>query len=271
MDPEIILSPDKQYSELPKPMRIHHITNSGSCVPLPPPEEAIPGELRPLRFRITGNNCGGTSGPPPSKKHVRPDDEPIVQYGECRKNHAASKGGYALDGCGEFLASGEDGTMDALICAACSCHRNFHHRNVVCGNCKAEAHTQALSGPPTPALLTLPSSRDVFSHVGHMVMPLNTRLAYPHNHHVSPESLPRRKRARTMFTQEQKQKMLSFAERMGWKVLKQDEAVQVFCQEIGIEWQSFKAWVHNNRHNAIKKVEDNKVGLESNCTSAPSY
>ncbi|KAH0451712.1 hypothetical protein IEQ34_019011 [Dendrobium chrysotoxum] len=43
-------------------------------------------------------------------------------YGECRKNHAASAGGYVVDGCREFMAGGEDG----LKCAACGCHRSFH-------------------------------------------------------------------------------------------------------------------------------------------------
>ncbi|OWM90414.1 mini zinc finger protein 1-like [Punica granatum] len=53
-----------------------------------------------------------------------------IRYGECQKNHAASLGGYAVDGCREFMASGEEGTADALNCAACGCHRNFHRREV---------------------------------------------------------------------------------------------------------------------------------------------
>jgi ZF-HD homeobox protein with Cys/His-rich dimerization domain len=44
---------------------------------------------------------------------------PKVRYRECLKNHAASKGGHVVDGCGEFMSSGEDGTPEALICAAC--------------------------------------------------------------------------------------------------------------------------------------------------------
>lgn len=52
----------------------------------------------------------------------------ISRYSECQKNHAAHSGGYAVDGCREFMASiGEE----ALICAACGCHRNFHKREVV--------------------------------------------------------------------------------------------------------------------------------------------
>ncbi|XP_012068197.1 mini zinc finger protein 3-like [Jatropha curcas] len=53
-----------------------------------------------------------------------------VRYRECQKNHAANIGGYAVDGCREFMASGEEGTITALICAACGCHRNFHRREV---------------------------------------------------------------------------------------------------------------------------------------------
>ncbi|XP_047967794.1 mini zinc finger protein 1-like [Salvia hispanica] len=51
-----------------------------------------------------------------------------VTYEECRKNHAASIGKYAVDGCCEFMPAGEDGTAAALRCAACNCHRNFHKK-----------------------------------------------------------------------------------------------------------------------------------------------
>ncbi|KAH7289558.1 hypothetical protein KP509_30G008700 [Ceratopteris richardii] len=53
-----------------------------------------------------------------------------VKYRECLKNHAANLGGHALDGCGEFMPSGEEGSLEALKCAACGCHRNFHRREV---------------------------------------------------------------------------------------------------------------------------------------------
>lgn len=53
-----------------------------------------------------------------------------VRYGECQKNHAANIGGYAVDGCREFMAGGEEGTAAAIACAACGCHRSFHRREV---------------------------------------------------------------------------------------------------------------------------------------------
>ncbi|XP_073294375.1 mini zinc finger protein 2-like [Primulina huaijiensis] len=51
-----------------------------------------------------------------------------VRYAECQKNHAANIGGYAVDGCREFMAGGQEGTVAALGCAACGCHRSFHRR-----------------------------------------------------------------------------------------------------------------------------------------------
>ncbi|MFS7999723.1 putative transcription factor ZF-HD family [Helianthus anomalus] len=53
-----------------------------------------------------------------------------VRYRECQKNHAANIGGYAVDGCREFMAGGQEGTTAAIMCAACGCHRSFHRREV---------------------------------------------------------------------------------------------------------------------------------------------
>lgn len=54
----------------------------------------------------------------------------IVKYGKCLKNHTAHMGGScSLDGCGEFMADGEEGTREALSCAACGCHRSFHEND----------------------------------------------------------------------------------------------------------------------------------------------
>ncbi|XP_010538070.1 PREDICTED: mini zinc finger protein 1-like [Tarenaya hassleriana] len=53
-----------------------------------------------------------------------------VRYAECQKNHAANIGGYAVDGCREFMAKGGEGTAGSLSCAACGCHRNFHRKEV---------------------------------------------------------------------------------------------------------------------------------------------
>ncbi|KAK7293592.1 hypothetical protein RJT34_16461 [Clitoria ternatea] len=43
----------------------------------------------------------------------------IIRYKECFKNHAATLGGNATDGCGELMAAGEEGTFEALKCLPC--------------------------------------------------------------------------------------------------------------------------------------------------------
>lgn len=63
-----------------------------------------------------------------------------------------------------------------------------------------------------------------------------------------------KKRFRTKFTSEQKEKMLAFAERVGWRLQKQEESmVQHLCQDIGIRRRVLKVWMHNNKHHFAKK------------------
>ena len=54
----------------------------------------------------------------------------MTRYRKCLKNHAVGMGGHTMDGCREFLAAGEEGTLDVLKCAACNCHHNFHRKEV---------------------------------------------------------------------------------------------------------------------------------------------
>lgn len=63
-----------------------------------------------------------------------------------------------------------------------------------------------------------------------------------------------KKRFRTKFSQEQKEKMSDLAEKLGWKIQKQDEeVVQQLCNELGIKRQVLKVWMHNNKHTLGKK------------------
>jgi ZF-HD homeobox protein with Cys/His-rich dimerization domain len=47
-------------------------------------------------------------------------------YRECLRNHAASLGSYATNGCREFTL--DEASPGGLQCAACGCHRNFHRK-----------------------------------------------------------------------------------------------------------------------------------------------
>ncbi|KAJ1408877.1 Homeodomain, ZF-HD class [Sesbania bispinosa] len=65
-----------------------------------------------------------------------------------------------------------------------------------------------------------------------------------------------KKRFRTKFSQQQKDRMMEFAEKLGWKIQKHDEQeVQQFCSQVGIKKQVFKVWMHNNKQ-VMKKQQN---------------
>ncbi|KAF9619496.1 hypothetical protein IFM89_007244 [Coptis chinensis] len=224
-----------------------------------------------------------------------------TRYRECLKNHAASIGGHVVDGCGEFMPGGEEGTQEALKCAACECHRNFHRKEIegephsganyyYCYNPSSKANGSrsriippALpppSQPPQPIQhhpsrypIGLPNSPPS-GPIQPMMMAFGgggggsaatDSSSEEHNvyHNGGPGSAPQpaqygsslsKKRFRTKFSKEQKDKMLDFAEKVGWRMQKQDDqAVQQFCAEVGIRRQVLKVWMHNNKHSMKKK------------------
>lgn len=189
----------------------------------------------------------------------------MVRYRECLKNHAASMGGTATDGCGEFMPSGEEGTIEALTCSACHCHRNFHRKEIEgdpsiydyfhqgphfgrMGRKVLLSHHKVVPTLGGPPMGVGPHGQMMLSYnVGPMGSDSDEDRAVPHQQTA-------KKRFRTKFTQEQKEKMLGFAERVGWKIQKQEESVvQQFCQEIGVKRRVLKVWMHNNKHNLAKK------------------
>ncbi|KAI3451205.1 hypothetical protein Pfo_007870 [Paulownia fortunei] len=213
--------------------------------------------------------------PPPPLPLQKP------RYKECLKNHAVGIGGHAVDGCGEFLPAGEEGTLESLKCAACNCHRNFHRKENEAGGAlpfQQYPHQQQLllthhphghfgyrspSGylhvaPPQQQLraapLALPSSSGGGGGAG------SGSRDELEDYYSNPSSIAGKKRFRTKFTQEQKDKMLNIAERLDWKIQKQDEElVQQFCSEVGVKRHVLKVWMHNNKHT----LENLKLSAES--------
>ncbi|XP_048603643.1 zinc-finger homeodomain protein 5-like isoform X3 [Brassica napus] len=216
-----------------------------------------------------------------------------VRYRECLKNHAANVGGSVQDGCGEFMPSGEEGTLEALRCAACDCHRNFHRKEVdgVGSSAHHPRHHHQYGGgggrrPPPPNMmlnpLMLPPPPNYAQMHHHkygvsppsgMVTPMSVAYGGGGGAESSSEDLNMygqssgehgggatagqmgfsKKRFRTKFTTEQKERMMEFAEKLGWRMNKQDEEeLKRFCNEIGVKRQVFKVWMHNNKSNAKK-------------------
>ncbi|CAJ1930148.1 unnamed protein product [Sphenostylis stenocarpa] len=213
---------------------------------------------------------------------------PSIRYRECLRNHAASMGSHVVDGCGEFMASGEEGTPESLRCAACECHRNFHRKEI--------------DGELQPQLpLPLPQPHHAPNYPGYYPNKHNGHLHYPtpsssslHHRLVGTSGTPSlvppvmmafggpaesssedlnmfqsniggaqlsvqaplssKKRFRTKFSQNQKDRMMEFADKIGWKIQKHNEQeVQQFCSQVGVKRQVFKVWMHNNKQTSSKK------------------
>lgn len=193
------------------------------------------------------------------------------RYRECLKNHAVGIGGHAVDGCGEFMAAGEEGTLESLTCAACNCHRNFHRKETE-GEGFHHPHPSSHHHPHHPhhqQFSTAYSFRSPhpsgYLHVTHPTRPLALPSTSREEEDVSNPSSSgggggsggaggSKKRFRTKFTPDQKEKMLAFAERLDWRIQKQDEAlVQQFCAETNVKRHVLKVWMHNNKHTLGKK------------------
>ncbi|KAK7386738.1 hypothetical protein VNO78_27073 [Psophocarpus tetragonolobus] len=181
------------------------------------------------------------------------------KYKECLKNHAVGLGGHALDGCGEFMPAGPDGTLESFKCAACNCHRNFHRKECPDG-------VGAPSFPPprrhqfSPAYYRAPTGY-LTQRGGALALPSTSGGTHSPRDQEDVSDHPcggggshHKKRFRTKFSQEQKDKMLAFAEKLGWRIQKHDEnVVQEFCSQTGVQRHVLKVWMHNNKHTLGKK------------------
>ncbi|KAF7001837.1 hypothetical protein CFC21_017421 [Triticum aestivum] len=195
-----------------------------------------------------------------------------AKYKECMRNHAAAMGGQAFDGCGEYMPA----SPDSLKCAACGCHRSFHRRagSLAGGACPAPFFFSP--PPPPPPHHHPPPHHPVLQGFLPSAPPRPPQLALPYHavpaawHHAlldparaGSETPPRaddcspgcgsgsfsRKRHRTKFTPEQKERMRAFAEKQGWRINRDDGgALERFCLEIGVKRNVLKVWMHNHKH-----------------------
>ncbi|KAG6488942.1 zinc-finger homeodomain protein 3-like [Zingiber officinale] len=234
----------------------------GGEMPIPITSAYLDGHDSPLLH----HHRHPSNGPPPpfSEDHhssySTKKAAAAVKYRECLKNHAASIGGNATDGCGEFMPSGEEGTLEALKCSACGCHRNFHRKETD-GEEDAQEPSPLEYLPPLSLRGSSKAGSLLFPRAHHaMIMPLqqtsesNEMMAAFMRPPPPPPHLVAKRRFRTKFTAEQKEKMLGFAEKVEWRLQREQEGlVQQFCQEIGVKRRVFKVWMHNNKHNFAKK------------------
>ncbi|XP_022971464.1 zinc-finger homeodomain protein 4-like isoform X2 [Cucurbita maxima] len=261
---KVIMEQTTQHPPIPIPLNArygghHHHDPSATCNHIIAATSAVNGgnPLPPFHMEIDLHRNNNSNN---NKKHVK--------YKECLKNHAASMGGNATDGCGEFMPSGEEGSIEALTCSACNCHRNFHrkeidhpllgHKLLVGGKNMIAMPKTTTFAYPTAAGAGFLSSRAMTVQPHHMIMSYNM-LGGGGGGEEQEEAagvraysgqMMNKKRFRTKFTGEQKERMLRFAEKVGWKILKEEESVvQQLCEEIGVKRRVLKVWMHNNKHN----------------------
>ncbi|KAK4800897.1 hypothetical protein SAY86_021384 [Trapa natans] len=218
-------------------------------------------EISPVQAAVPseGEGEGDDGGTSSARKLGRP-----VRYMECLRNHAVGIGMSAVDGCGEFLAGGEEG----MLCAACGCHRNFHRKETVDYSSagrgemavyhQGHPHYHQLSPYYRTAPPPAPTHQQQYRP---LALPSTSRVDLEDASNPSSSggggsgrSGLLKKRFRTKFTQEQKDRMLVLAERLGWRIQKHDEAaVEEFLTETGVKRHVFKVWMHNNKHTLGKK------------------
>lgn len=178
----------------------------------------------------------------------------VVLYKECLKNHAAALGGHSTDGCGEYMASSSD---DTLFCSACGCHRNFHRKEVDMGGASHTNLPEYLFWCNTSIV---PKNQVLECQQKEGVIPAATTSENEGEQTKVEGNINSKKRYRTRFTNDQKERMLGFAQKAGWKIQKLDEeSVQQFCQEVGIKRRVLKIWMHNNKHLFAKKITNSSL------------
>lgn len=257
----------------------HNLYPSLPPNPLQLPQQPHRPRRDPDPIPISPPIITSTQRPTPPQPHTTTTTA-TFRYRECLKNHAAMMGGHVTDGCGEFMPNGEQGTQESFKCAACECHRNFHrkeperqsqnaldknysshyNRNITIINSPQSHHLQystpSSGGPVQPVILGFgggpaeSSSEDLnmfqTSEGGQLLSSVQPPPLSSNNN---------KKRFRTKFTQQQKNMMLEFAEKVGWKIQKQDEQeLHQFCSQVGVKRQAFKVWMHNSKQ-AMKKKQ----------------
>ncbi|KAI4326305.1 hypothetical protein MLD38_031631 [Melastoma candidum] len=174
-------------------------------------------------------------------------------YRECLRNHAASLGSYATDGCGEFTY--DDSSPGSLQCVACGCHRNFHRKVAYVATAPHEVAAGGGGGGGS-----FRGRGGVMAACGRdntMAEPLDYGSGSRQGMNLgavgeySTES-GGKKRYRTKFTAEQKEKMMAFAEKLGWRMQRKDQEDEIerFCGSVGISRQVFKVWMHNHKNSS---------------------
>lgn len=133
-----------------------------------------------------------------------------------------------------------------LVVSSVVHHRHQHPRGIPTAPVMVD-----FGGRAVPWATGLPREDDLNTD-GHTTISDGPRQVMERQHQ---QSHSKNKRFRTKFTREQKNKTKSFAEKLGWRIGKQDEHdVARFCTKVMVKRQVFKVWMHNSKQAMKKKL-----------------
>ncbi|KAE9446885.1 hypothetical protein C3L33_21241, partial [Rhododendron williamsianum] len=174
----------------------------------------------------------------------------IAIYLECQRIHSGKTGDHVVDGCQEFLGYGDDHLSEvAFYCSKCGCNRNFHRKEeiTILANPTTVQMVHELAaappphcGAPSPPLQQIPIAEICLG-----------------NGEAEQEETREPKRGRTKFTEAQKDAMIGYAEKLGWRLRGHQE--HRFCLGIGITLQNFKLWMRNNKRKYCVEPEESSA------------
>ncbi|XP_043717956.1 zinc-finger homeodomain protein 5-like [Telopea speciosissima] len=175
-------------------------------------------------------------------------------YGSCMRNHAAKLCGHATDGCREFVPAG-----DGSRCVACGCHMSFHIKMAVVDNVGGSGGNGESGSNIVKVkaeVIEVSDDEAEKEKEKQLLVLLEVAEQQPQqqrqqqqNHGVVEEQMgSSRRRPRARFTDEQRQQMFAYANRLGWRMRRErwDETNR-FCEQIGVSRQVFKAWLNNKK------------------------
>ncbi|XWS64032.1 hypothetical protein CRYUN_Cryun06bG0152200 [Craigia yunnanensis] len=174
-------------------------------------------------------------------------------YRDCLWNHACYLGGYAIDGCSEFIPSN---TMESH-CKACGCHRNYH-RKVLLIDLEQSPENGHGTGKSFWSLRE--AKRTARQH--RVLLATSSQVVQQNSDHNF-------KQRKSKFTSGQREAMRAFADSLGWTMRNKGREAEInrFCERIGVSRLLFKTWLNNNKKFYFNGTATTS-GANSSCTKA---
>lgn len=67
---------------------------------------------------------------PAPRSYARPQTTSPTRSADINNANGTMRRAHVVDPCNKFMSSGEDGTAESLISAACDCHQSFHWKEI---------------------------------------------------------------------------------------------------------------------------------------------